>query len=326
MLFVLVLYAALSALLFLTSWQPTVKAVVLAAFVALLGVAAILYYGARQSGMTVALEHETARADLEKEVADKLQEAFLQQQLPAVSNLSFSATYLPAAAAVQVGGDWYDAFELPHGRILFSIGDVAGHGVEAAVTMSRARQAIISAALYESDPGAILARANNTLMLQDTRFATAICGFVDPATLQVTYATAGHPPAIFAAADGSVHLLQHDGLPLGVHPDATYPSFRFTAEPHSMLVLYTDGLLEYDRDLIQGERRMLETARIIARRRVDNPAAEIQHAIFDRCEPSDDVAILTISFLNGTEHAQNDGDRSSAALRGVRTPYMDART
>jgi hypothetical protein len=323
---VLVVYAALSALLLLTNWQPAAKAAVLTAFVALLVVAAILYYGSRQSGMTVALEHETERADLEKELADKLQEAFLQQQLPAVSNLGFSATYLPAAATVQVGGDWYDAFELPHGRILFSIGDVAGHGIDAAVTMSRARQAIIAAALYEADPGAILERANKTLMLQDTRFATAICGFVDPATLQVTYATAGHPPAILTTPLGGARLLEYDGLPLGIHLDATYPSFTFAAEPHSMLVLYTDGLLEYDRNLIQGERRMLETARAIAGRRVDNPAAEIQDAIFAQYEPLDDVAILTISFRDGAGRTQHDGENSSVALRGVRTPYMHMQT
>jgi len=322
----LVLYAALSASLFLIHWQPAPKAAVLTVFVALLGVAAVLYYGSRQSGMTVALEHETQRANLEKELADKLQEAFLQQQLPTIPNLGFSATYLPAATTVQVGGDWYDAFELPYGRILFSIGDVAGHGIEAAVTMSRARQAIIAAALYEADPGAILARANKTLMLQDTRFATAICGFVDPGTLEVTYATAGHPPAILTAPDGSARLLKYDGLPLGVHPDADYPSFCFTAEPRSMLVLYTDGLLEYDRDIIQGERRMLETACLIARRTVDNPAAEIQDAIFSQYEPMDDVAILTISFRHGAEHPQHDGERSSVSLRGVRTPFTDTRT
>lgn len=326
LLFVLLLYAALSVLLFLTHWQPAAKAAVLTAFVALLGVAAILYYGSRQSGMAFALERETERADLEKELADKLQEAFLQQQLPAVSNLGFNATYLPAATTVQVGGDWYDAFELPYGRILFSIGDVAGHGIDAAVTMSRARQAIIAAALYESDPGAILARANKTLMLQDTRFATAICGFVDPRTLHVTYATAGHPPAILTTPQGSARLLEYDGLPLGVHPDATYPSFNFEAGPGSMLVLYTDGLLEYDHNLLAGEQRMLETTRNIARRAVDNPAQEIQDAIFSQYEPLDDVAILTISFRDAAGHVHGNGEQPSVSLRGVRTPYMDART
>lgn len=318
----LAMYAAASVLLLVVKAGRETGVFVLTGFVALLAVAAVLYYGARQASMIVQLQTESHRADLARELADKLQEAFVQQPLPVVSNLGFSATYVPATSGAQIGGDWYDAFELPDGRIMFSVGDVAGHGVEAAVAMSRVRQSIIAAAMYDSDPRAILTRANAGLSFSDYRFATAICGHIDAGTLRVCYATAGHPPGILIAADGSARLLEYEGLPLGVQPNAAYRTFQFTAQPNSMLVLYTDGAIEYDHDLIEGERLMLATAREIVLRREANPAAAIQDAIFSRSKPLDDVAILTISFKERSDDPQgNNGEDWSVALRGVRVPF-----
>ncbi|MFN2527378.1 MAG: PP2C family protein-serine/threonine phosphatase [Candidatus Baltobacteraceae bacterium] len=310
-------------MLIFTEVGAVAKGIALTGYVALLAIAAGLYYGRRQAGMTVRLAGETDRADTEKKLADNLREAFQQQRLPAVPNLGFSATYLPASISAKVGGDWYDAFELPHGRIMFSLGDVAGHGIEAAVIMGRARQAIIAAALQEDDPGSILARANKTLGLQELRFATAICGYVNARTLEVTYATAGHPPAILISADCSAHVLEYEGLPLGVQSDTKYRNFSFKAEPGSVLVLYTDGLIEYDHDVLEGERRILEIAREVVRRKVENPAAEIQDAVFAQYEPLDDVAILTISFRDGAHQDENDRERWSVGLSGVNQPFTD---
>jgi serine phosphatase RsbU (regulator of sigma subunit) len=206
---------------------------------------------------------------------------------------------------------------------MFSLGDVAGHGIEAAVTMSRVRQAIIAAALHDSDPGSVLARANETLMTRDTRFATAICGYIDPGTLEVTYATAGHPPAIFVEKSGAARLLPYDGLPLGIEHGSSYPTFRLTADHDSLLVLYTDGLIEYDHDLIEGERRMLEAAKNIAIQRVADPAGAIEDAIFKDRKPLDDVAILTIAFRDSSIDAANadPSEQWSIGLRGRRAPY-----
>ncbi|HEX3550111.1 MAG TPA: PP2C family protein-serine/threonine phosphatase [Candidatus Elarobacter sp.] len=304
------------------SLQTHLSVLALSLLVAVAIAAGGLYYGARQATMSRRVDAQTRRADDEHRIAEQLQQAFLQQQLPSLSNLGFSATYLPASHESNVGGDWYDAFELPDGRIMFSMGDVAGHGVDAAVTMSRARQAIITAALQERDPGVVMARANLTLMLQDTKFATAICGYVDPRTLSVTYATAGHPPGILARPGGQVQILQYDGLPLGVAHDATYPTFTVASEDDALLVLYTDGIVEYDRDLAAGERRLLDAVRDVARRRLDNPAAAIERAIFASYEPRDDVAIMTIAF---TKESAGNGRASKAnrsvGFRGVRAPF-----
>jgi len=237
--------------------------------------------------------------------------------------MAFTATYLPAAARSLVGGDWYDAFELPHGRVMFSIGDVCGHGIEAAVVMSRARQAIIAAALQDSNPGSVLTRANETLMMYDTKFATAICGYIDPGTLEITYATAGHPPAILVDQNGAAQLLQYDGLPLGIQRESTYRTFSLTAEHGSLLVLYTDGLIEYDHDVIEGQQRMLEAAKNIAVQRLIDPAGAIEDAIFKNHQPLDDAAILTIAFRDSSiDGADLDSSgRWSIGLRGKRAPY-----
>ncbi|HEY6234932.1 MAG TPA: PP2C family protein-serine/threonine phosphatase [Candidatus Elarobacter sp.] len=265
------------------------------------------------------LDDERIRVEAEKKVTEQLYQAF-QQQLPVLPSLGFSATYVPASTGA-IGGDWYDAFELPDGRILFSIGDVAGHGVEAAVAMGRARQAILAIALGATDPGEVFERANLTMMLQDTHFATAICGYVDPATLRVTYASAGHPPGIIVGVDRIARHLDYGGLPLGVAHDAEYHSFEVQAEHGALLVLYTDGLLEYDRDLLAGERRILEAVSTIASRRIDNPAAAIRDAIFARYEPSDDVAIMTIAFAQHPSDQTAEGEPLwSVGVRGVRAP------
>lgn len=169
-------------------------------------------------------------------------------------------------------------------------------------------------------PGHVFERANVALMLQDTQFATAICGYVDPATLRVTYATAGHPPGILVGLDVVPQHLRYDGLPLGVAHDAQYRSFEIQAEHGAILVLYTDGLLEYDRDVLAGEQRILEAVSAIALQRVDNPAAAIREAIFTGYEPTDDVAIMTIAFSQHPVHGVDGTPQWSVGVRGVRAP------
>ncbi|MGD0475606.1 MAG: SpoIIE family protein phosphatase [Candidatus Velthaea sp.] len=234
------------------------------------------------------------RYENQKRIADALQTAFLNKHLPATPNLGLHATYIPATSEAQVGGDWYDAIELPDKRILFSIGDVAGHGLEAAVVMSRARQAIIAAALHENDPGKVLERANEAILLQDSRMVTAICGYIDPATLAIVYATAGHPPPILARPGVPSVFLAYDGLPLGIVPKATYRTFNATASDGAVMVLYTDGVIEHKRDVIEGSARLLEVTRLAIAE--DDPALAIQRRIFAGTSPTDDVAILTVRF------------------------------
>ncbi len=257
---------------------------------------ATLYVARQRTRILAETSRQRMLYENEKRIADRLQAAFVQKALPVIPNLGFHASYMPAGAEAQVGGDWYDAFELPDGRILFSIGDVAGHGIEAAVIMSRARQAIISNALHETDPAAVLAKANQTLMLQEPKMVTAICGYIEPDTLAIRYATAGHPPPVLAEPGRVPFFLNHDGMPLGILSNITFGSFTVQASSGALLVLYTDGVIEHKRDLMDGERRLLDAARAAVDGRAVDPAASVRHAIFGDKPPDDDVAIMTVSF------------------------------
>jgi serine phosphatase RsbU (regulator of sigma subunit) len=241
----------------------------------------------------------------EKRIADALQEAFLQKTLPLTPGVGLHATYVPASREAQVGGDWYDAFALPDNRILFSIGDVAGHGLDAAVVMNRARQAIVSAALHENDPAVVLARANRSLLVQDSRMVTAICGYLDPASREIVYATAGHPAPVMAHPDGTAEFMAQEGLPLGIVDESQYKTFHAVADPGALMVLYTDGVLEHKRDVIAGQARLLEAARRAVG--CSDPALTIEQCVFEGSRPTDDVAILAIAFAN----VGDEGDGAS---------------
>ena len=234
--------------------------------------------------------------ETQKRIADSLQQAFLNPGLPAPATLAFDALYRPASVDTRVGGDWYDAFELEDGRVLFSIGDVAGHGLDAAVVMARARQAIIGAACGGKDPATALQRANQSIMLQSPRLVTAICGYVNPGTFEITYATAGHPLPILVERGATARFIEQSGIPLGIKADAAYRTFHVTASDGALLVLYTDGLIENRRDILDGETRLLAAANAVAASAAADPASAIGRIVFAEYPPLDDVAILTIAF------------------------------
>jgi len=245
----------------------------------------------------LAREAQEARDQLvtEQRMNAVLTRAFTQRGLPSLPQVGLHATYVPAEQETRIGGDWYDAFELPGGRLLFTIGDVTGHGVDAAITMSRARQAIVTAAIRERDPAAVLEQANASLVLQEDRLVTAVCGFVDLATLEIVYATAGHPPPVIAQPGDGAKFLPFGGVPLGAITDATYTSHRVQIRDRGLVVLYTDGVIEFDRDILAGEQRLL-AAIDAAWRKGGDLAVSIREEIFHGTLPGDDVAILTIDL------------------------------
>jgi serine phosphatase RsbU (regulator of sigma subunit) len=232
----------------------------------------------------------------EKRIADTLQEAFVQRPLPTHPTFRFSATYVPAGEETKVGGDWYDALELPENRVLFAIGDVTGHGIEAAVTMNRVRQALISSALLDPMPAGLLKRVANELYSAKAPLVTAVAGFADSSTYEFVYATAGHPPPLLIEPGRPPRMLECGSLPLGAMPDNDYEAFHIQSVPGAMLVLYTDGAIEHSRDVIEGETILLAAAAEAARLNPSDPATFIHNAVFDGREIGDDVAILTIGF------------------------------
>ncbi|MBV9440513.1 MAG: SpoIIE family protein phosphatase [Candidatus Eremiobacteraeota bacterium] len=228
----------------------------------------------------------------EHRVATVLQQEALPRSLPVVAGLRLDAHYAPGRTEAMIGGDWWDALELPDGRVVLSIGDVLGSGLDAAVTMSNLRQVLRGIAHVRPEPVTMLDAADRVLRAdRPDSIATAFVVVVDPRAGRLTYASAGHPPALLRSADGRIVELHSGGVPLGLREEGADHTAEARFAPGSLLVLYTDGLTESTRDVLEGERRLRD-----AITRVDRSADHVARALYDAVlydGPRDDVAILT---------------------------------
>ena len=229
-------------------------------------------------------------------VAKTLQRAFLPGTLPEVLGITLDAVYVSGGAESEIGGDWYDAFRLPDGRIAVSVGDVVGSGVQAAVMMGQLRQSIRAAALEGHSPAAVLERAGRVLQLTYERegMATAVFGILDPVSRTFTYANAGHPPPALGAPDGEIQPLALGGGPLGLSAAKLPPDHTVSLPAGGLLVLYTDGLIESTRNPADGEQLLFEAVRAELTGRSARPARTLLERVVGGRVTNDDVAIVTI--------------------------------
>jgi PAS domain S-box-containing protein len=249
---------------------------------------------ARRGAIAIRLSRIFEREHL---VATTLQRALLPADLPHLPGVRFHSAYAAAVVGEQVGGDWYDAFPLPDGRVALSIGDVAGHGLDAAVTMGTVRQALRTAALERTQPNDVLERANAALALDRREtMVTAIFATYDPATRLLEYAVAGHPRARVVDLQGRVTVLQGSGPPLGFLEE-THPveMMRATIAPGASLILFTDGLVEYTHDIQEGENRLDDVLSHRLHAVAANPAAEIIARVLQG-DQMDDIAVLVMTL------------------------------
>jgi PAS domain S-box-containing protein len=251
----------------------------------------------------------------ELRVSATLQQALLPTRLPVIQGLDFDAIYQPGTTEAQIGGDWYDAVELADGRIVVSIGDVTGRGLLAAVIMGRVRQAIEALATYQPDPAQLLNAADAVLRrTHPDAIVTALVGVIDLKRRTFAYATAGHPTPIIRGADGNLVTLPGSGLPLGLRDAHQPPTSTIVLPSNSMLLLFTDGLVESTRDIDEGERRVSAALRDPRVVNSPHPAAALKSAVlFDGS--SDDVAVFTIAIgdLTALGHTQ----RADSPLRSA---------
>jgi serine phosphatase RsbU (regulator of sigma subunit) len=273
-------------------------------------VAASVIFALQQFRLALRLEQERVAAEeerrrsaeirsayeVEKRIADTLQEGFTQSLLPRLPMVRFSATYLPATEEARIGGDWYDVHELGDDKVLIAIGDVAGHGISAAVAMNKTRHLVLSCALVDPNPGPMLQRVNFELLRSTSPMITALAGLVDARSCEFVYAAAGHPPPILLEPGRPARSLEVGSLPLGVMREAAYRTHRVQTVPGAMLVLYTDGAIEHSRDVVEGEAFLLSVVESAGRDLDGNPALEISKGIFSDRKIADDVAILTVRF------------------------------
>lgn len=247
---------------------------------------------ARRIGPALAKAHVY---DRERRIAETFQNAALPRRLPAIAGLRFDALYEPGRAEALVGGDWFDAFRLADGRVVLTIGDVLGSGLTAAAAMAEVRQSIRGAAAINPDPAILLDAADRVFAASgDERYATAWVGLLDPIDFSLRFASAGHPPPLLRTAAGAIERLTGDGLPLGLAESLALRRSTRTCfvEPGSVLLLYTDGLIESERDAIRGE---ADLAAALAATPVPR-ARVLRDAMLGGDAAHDDVALLVVGI------------------------------
>ncbi|HXO17581.1 MAG TPA: PP2C family protein-serine/threonine phosphatase, partial [Candidatus Dormibacteraeota bacterium] len=251
----------------------------------------------------ITAERQAARVELQalleqtQQSAELLQGAFLPERLPQRAGLRCDALYIAAEREALIGGDWYDAFELPDGRIVFSIGDVTGHGLDAAVTAARLRRSILVAAFETEDPAEILAKVGSIRGSQQKAPATAIVAILSKDLSSLSYASAGHPPPIIAGPNIPGHSLAYGGVPFGVGMPVAAETHKATLEPGAAILFYTDGLVEFNRNIERAERATIQAVtRLVENPHMERPAAFIQRSVMGTQRPPDDTVLLVVQL------------------------------
>jgi integral membrane sensor domain MASE1 len=251
----------------------------------------------------VTAERRTARLALQellrqtKQSAVMLQAAFLPEHLPQRRGIRFDVLYIAAEREALIGGDWYDAFDLPDGRIAFSIGDVTGHGLDAAVTAARFRRSIFGAAFDAADPAAILTKVDREVGSRQEAPATALVGILSRDLSTLSYAGAGHPPPIIAGPHMPARSLPTGGYPFGIGDPVASETHAVELKPGAVILFYTDGLTEFKRDIERTERVVMDAVRqLVNSPHVDRPAAFIQRKVMGTQRPTDDTVLLVIQL------------------------------
>ena len=263
---------------------------------------------------SLALEHSESFAR-ERRLAHTLQQSTLPAQLASVEGASLSAVYRPADSDVRVGGDWYDAFELDNRRVLLTVGDVTGHGLQASIVMGKLRHAINVIATYERNPVRILNAAERILLRRfPGAVATAFVAILDSTQGTVTYGNAGHPYPIVRRHNGALDELKAEGLPIGlrsVGEEGSPVTERLSNA--SFLLFYTDGLTEATRDPLAGEKTLRRALSSDAVFFVGSPARFIE-SFCVRTQSPDDVAILALNFVQSNRWTFDSHDWRAARI------------
>jgi PAS domain S-box-containing protein len=255
-------------------------------------------------GRHAAIAVQNARQyEAERHIADTLQESLLVMP-DKIQGVEFGHLYHSATVAAKVGGDFYDIFEIEHGKIGIVIGDVSGKGIEAATLTSIAKSAIKAHTFEDGSPAQVMSKVNDMIVRISTQsnFITAFFGVLDTFTGALTYCSAGHPPQLIKRAENIVTLLDTTSPILGAFKHLDFASRIEILEKDDRLILYTDGITEARRDSdFYGEERLtrfIEDLRPI-------PAIELPSTIFRHVidwtggKLFDDIALLSISIAQG---------------------------
>lgn len=241
-----------------------------------------------------AQQYEEQRA-----IGEALQEAILVVP-EAVPGIEFGHLYRSASKQAQVGGDFYDLFRLSHDKVGLLLGDVAGHGLEAAATASFLREIIRAYAMESTSPEVVLEKANRVFLRRYglPMYATVVFAVLGMRSGRLDYCSAGHPPPMLRRQQGSVALLELTNLPVGVLDDISYRADWVTLQPGEQLLLYSDGVIEARRGSgVFGDERLRRAFRAVDARVQDVPDALfrlVDH--YAQGKLLDDLAMLSVAL------------------------------
>ena len=251
--------------------------------------------------VAMALEH--SRLLHEHHLAVTLQQSLLPERLPEVAGLTFAARYLPGHGS-SVGGDWYDVIPLPDGGVALVMGDVVSHGIRAASVMAQLRNALRNYAIDGAGPTEVVERLATVVRSLDRReMVTLAYVVVDADAHEVRYVLGGHPPPLVVDGDGARFLEEPRCPPLGAVAHPRYVEGTASLAPDSVLVLYTDGLVERRGEMIDdglaGLRGVVEGS---ADRDPDALCDAALATLLPDGEAPDDVALLVTRTVAQRAH------------------------
>ena len=253
----------------------------------------------------------------EHAIAETLQRSLLPDALPQIPGLDLAVRYLPATEGASVGGDWYDAFPLPDGRVGLVIGDVAGHNIASASTMGQVRSLLRAYAIDDPAPSRALQRTSAAVaQLLPDALASVVYAVLDPATGDLAYANAGHPPPIISTSPGQAEYLDDAaGTMLGASATAIFTTGRRRLPPGTRLLCYTDGLIEdRRRDICEGLTALAETLRRSRPSSAEQTCATLQSALVGTVR-QDDICLLT-AYTDGQLSGLNPASQPTGS-RGL---------
>jgi anti-sigma regulatory factor (Ser/Thr protein kinase)/putative methionine-R-sulfoxide reductase with GAF domain len=236
----------------------------------------------------------------QRHLAEALQRTLMPATLPDAPGVRIAGRYRPALSGAQLGGDWYDTFDLPDGRVAMVVGDVVGRGVPAATLLTQMRTAVRAFASEGHRPADVAGRLNDLLLRErDQRTATVAYLALDHETSRVTAVSAGHLPPLLIDAEGAADFLDlPSGPPVGAARIARYREAQFDVPLGSLLLLYTDGLVERREEPLDTGLERLRT--IAAAAESSSPLAFCDALLSDilrDVEHEDDVALIALQTL-----------------------------
>jgi anti-sigma regulatory factor (Ser/Thr protein kinase) len=210
--------------------------------------------------------------------------------------IGFAARYSPAVLPLEVGGDWYDVVELDDDKVGVVVGDCIGKGLVAASVMGQLRSACRALLLQAKGPAEVLAALDDFAALTPNAEGTSVfCAVIDQCCGRISYAAAGHPPAVLVHPDHTVELLDAaHSVPLATLPGAERSQASATLRTGSVLAMYTDGLVERRQEHLDSGIDRLTAAVAVAMRLDDEDAmaAEVLQRSLPADGHADDVALL----------------------------------